>query len=352
MKSAILLVSLLVLAGCTGPSDDATVAPAEPVPTSLIKTGPAVGPDLNATTEAAPRLIEGEWWRIRFDSDLLDMGGADMLRIVANASPHGYVFGMPHEAWIKEAISFHAPAFGDVGLDLSYPTHNEFFHPVQFPLVAGNSWDTKFATMPMRATVESADSYVAIIRFDPLAEPSPTDPVTDLLGLTGSDEPMRLTYDARMHEIVRMESAIGSWEVIEHGYDFEGWVSVPKGEHTAIDYGAFGPQPDHPTGTRAVEVDARFNRITVLHVLVALSPGSYRLSSTAPDGSVHVLEHIGGEAALFQIFEVADPGGTWTQEDLHAGVGATYTMGIAYEQYDILVPSGERRPTHGHEVVR
>jgi hypothetical protein len=67
---------------------------------------------------------------------------------------------------------------------------------------------------------------------------------------------------------------------------------------------------------------------------------------------VFVTEVIGAAGFGFGIHEVANPGGDWLQEDLAVGAGGTYTMGIAYQQYDILVPEGDRRPTHGHEVVR
>ena len=52
---------------------------------------------------------------------------------------------MPHEGWYKEAIAYHAPAFGDVGFDLSYNVHNERFEPLRFPLVEGATWETRFA---------------------------------------------------------------------------------------------------------------------------------------------------------------------------------------------------------------
>ncbi|HUR26012.1 MAG TPA: hypothetical protein VM327_08390 [Candidatus Thermoplasmatota archaeon] len=349
---ALAILAVAVLAGCASP---AAAPPAEPVPanvpTSLAATGPAVGPDLGATTAAAPRLVAGEWWRIRFSGDLYE---PEVLRVVANVSEDGYVFGMPHEGWLKEAIVYHAPAFGDVGLDLSYAVHNEIFEPLRFPLVAGATWETVFAATPMTATVEQADESTATIRYDPPTSADP-DPMAVALGLlmpAGDLGTMRLTYDARVHEIVRMESGIGSWEVVQHGYEFRGWVSVPTGAHTAIDYGTFGPDAANPLPTRTVHVDESFNRITLLHAVFALTPGVYRLTSTAPDGESFVTEVVGESGIHFGIYEVANPGGDWQQEDVAVGAGGTYTMGIAYQQYDILVPSGEQRPTHGHEVVR
>lgn len=350
LTAAILLLAALV-AGC---SDPVVVPEPEPapatIPTSLALTGPAVGPDLDATTAAAPRLVEGEWWRLRFTGDFY--APQDVLRVVANATEDGYVFGMPHEGWLKEAIVYHAPAFGDVGPDLSYAVHNERFEPVRFPLTSGATWTTTFGGTPMTATVEQADATTATIRYDAPPSDEPTAAVMGVLMPMGELGTMRMTYDARMHEVVRMESGLGSWEVVEHGYEFRGWVSVPTGAHTAIDYGTFGPDTNNPLPSRTVHVDESFNRITLLHAVFALSPGAYRVTSTAPDGTLFVTESIGAAGFRFGIHELSDPGGDWTQEDVAVGVGGTYTMGIAYQQYDILVPQGDRRPTHGHEVVR
>jgi hypothetical protein len=352
--AALAAVASTVLAGCSDPAPPAAPVAEAPVPLSLIKTGAPAGPDLNATTAAPPRLVEGEWWLIRFGSAFYAADGVDVYRVVANASADGYVFGMPHEGWLKEAISYHAPAFGDVAPDLSYATHNERFEPLRFPLTVGETWETSFATAPLVATVESADDSTAEIVFrSPPADPSPADPVTDLLGLTGGDGvAMRLTYDARVHEVVRMESFLGTWEVTGHGYGFEGWVSVPRGEHTAIDYGVFVADQSNPAPGRTVEVGPGFNRMTVLQFVSSLTPGLFRMTSTAPDGQSFVTELSGAPGSKTTFFEVKDPAGTWRQEDLLVGAGGTYTMGIAYEQYDILVPSGAQRASHSHEVVR
>jgi hypothetical protein len=347
LTSALLAVALL--AGCAQP---AAVAPgpdqADAVPVTFAGKGPAVGPDLTATTAAAPRLVEGEWWKIRFTGALYTSD--DLIRVVANATPDGYVFGMPHSAWIKEAIAYHAPAFGDVSPALSYSVHNKVFEPLRFPLTAGATWETNFAG-PYTATVESADAHTAVIRYDAPASTDPTSTALCLLG-TPCGGTIRMTYDAGLHEVSKMESALGGWEVVAHGFQFSGWVSVPQGEHTAIDYGTFGPAADNPLPMRTIHVDESFNRITVLHFILGMSPGEFRLTSTAPNGKVFVTELTGASGSKFSLFEVADPGGDWKQEDLTVGVGATYTMGIAYQQYDILVPDGDRRPSHGHEVVR
>lgn len=358
-----LVLFALAVAGCASSSPEAATEddPAgilvdadRPAPSfGGVLTGPPVGPDLNATTEAAPRLVEGEWWRIRFSSTILGSEDVEFVRVVANATADGYIFGMPHEGWYKEAIAFHAPAFGDVALNLSYHTHNQWFEPVRFPLTQGATWTTTFAASPYEARVERADLQTADIVFTPVAgQPSPEGQVLALLAPQG-DASMRLTYDARTHEVVRMESPVGTWEVAGHGYEFRGWVTVPRGEHTAIDYGTFGPAaPDQPVLTRTVEVSGGFNRLTMMHAVFALGPGAYRITSTPPEGETFVTEHIGGAGFKLAFYEAKNPDGAWTQEDLSGGAGGTYSMGIAYHQYDIQVPGGARRTDHAHEVIR
>lgn len=370
-----LLIASLLIAGCAQPVEPpAARSPglliAEDRPdTSFgrVETGPAAAPDLNATTAAAPRLVPGEWWRIRFDSPFYE--AAEVVRVVAAVTrgadasadasgaavePDGYLVGMPHEGWFKEAIAYHAPAFGDVGLDLSYETHNERFEPLRFPLVEGATWTTLFAMAEFTATVESADESTATIRFDPVPpDPQPTDPVFALLDPFGGMGGMRLVYDAREHEVVRMSSGIGTWEVVEHGYGFTGWVTVPRGLHTAIEYGQFLPvTPGEPIVTRTQQVEGGFNRLTLLHAIVPLGPGAYRIRAVSPHGTQFVTEAIPGSELTFRFYEASAPDGEWRFEDVVGGPGATYTMGMAYHQYDINLPDGARRSDHSHPVVR
>lgn len=360
-RTALLLAALFVVSGCVGPStpDDGanpgvTIDADRPDTTfTAIATGPAAGPDLSATTAAAPRLVEGEWWRIEFSSGFYEDVN-QVVRVVANATDEGYIFGMPHDGWFKEAIAYHAPAFGDVGLDLSYATHNVVFQPVRFPLVAGDTWETAFAATPMTATVESADEFTAKIRIEPPPSDDPMTPVLELMGLAGG--PTTLTYDARQHEVVEMSSSIGTWKVIEHGYDFEGWVTVPRGEHTAIDYGTFwAAGPEQPIQSRDIEVEGGFNRLTMMHLVAPLGPGQYRITSTPPEGEPFVTEVLETQAQpklTLRFYESSAPEGTWTQEDSVLGAAATYSMGIAYHQFDIHLPDQGRRSDHSHPVVR
>ena len=365
VRAALLVVLMLVagLAGCAEPAATAQPA-ADAAPLDIVDdrpdttfgavaTGPAVGPDLNATLDAPPKLVAGEWWRIRFDYGFIE-DVPEVVRVVADVEPDGYIVGMPHEGWFKEAIAFHIPAFGDVGLDLSYETHNVRFEPVRFPLVEGATWTTFFGTSELVATVERADEFTATIRFDPPAsDPEPTDAALAAIMPFGDLGGMRIVYDARQHEIVKFESPIGSWEVIEHGYDFTGWVTVPRGLHTAIDYGQFLPAtPGEPVVARTALVEGGFNRLTLMHVIVAIGPGAYRIRSVAPDGTEFVTESVAEQGFFARFHEASDPDGEWVLEDVVGGAGATYSMGMAYHQFDIRLPDGIRRADHDHAVIR
>ncbi|MGB1586018.1 MAG: hypothetical protein ACPHID_03100 [Thermoplasmatota archaeon] len=361
MRAWTLFLLTALLAGCAETTEPTTPEPQvildEDRPATSygeVSTGPAVEPDWNATTAAAPQLVPGEWWRIRYH-EMLTGDDVEVVRVVAAVDEAGYVFGMPHEGWLKEAISFHAPAFGDVNFDLSYNTHNQLFQPVRFPLVLGDTWETSMAAQPYEAQVTQVDDFTATIDFTSInANPSPADPVLVALGILPGDTTMRLVYDARQHEIVRMESALGVWEVIEHGYDYEGWVTVPRGEDTAIDYGTFLTASDaHTPMERTLEVPDDFNRMTMMHFVGTLNeaPGYMQARDVTPAGDEHITE-LTGSGFQLSFYEVTDPGGTWTVQDTIVGAGFTYHMGIAYFQYDIHLPSGDRRADHGHAVIR
>lgn len=361
--SALVLLAL-VLAGCAQPAATGPHAAAAPavqiaadrpeVSFGRVETGPEAAPDLNATTDAAPRLVRGEWWRIRFESGFVHEVVPELVRVVADVTPEGYVVGMPHEGWMKEAIILHAPAFGDVGRDLSYAVHNVRFEPLRFPLKQGASWTTRFAGSNYTATVEKADAFTATIRFDPPAsDPSPTDVAMAALSPISMDGTMRLVYDARQHEVVRLESAMGAWEVVAHGYGYEGWVTVPRAEHTAIDHGQFlAATPGDPALARTVNVSGGYNRMTLVQAIIALGPGAYRVRAVSPNGTEYVTESVAQKGITMRFYEASRPDGDWTIEDVVGGPGATYTMGMAYHQYDIRLPDGAIRSDHSHPVVR
>ena len=132
MRPALVLLAVLGLAfaGCVATPDDAPadetepeiiIDEARPEPTfndiPNAELGELAAPDTNATLLEPPQLREGDWGRIELHDQITDTT-TQFVRVVARVEEDLYVFGMPHEAWWKEAVIFHTPAFGDVNKDL------------------------------------------------------------------------------------------------------------------------------------------------------------------------------------------------------------------------------------------
>lgn len=372
--SPVLLASLL-LAGCLGAATDPTldangtateITDERPEPTfeslSTEQLGGLAPPDLDATLAELPRLREGEWWRIQLD-DKITGASTEFVRVVARVEPDMYVFGMPHSGWWKEAVVFHSPGFGDVGLDLSHRAHDFPFQPLQFPLEDGAKWETMWETPnPITAKVKVESPTTARITF--------TGTACGPLGLVGQcPNPqegatvVELLYDATIHEISEAKFQSHDWRVLEHGYGYEGWVTVPRSEHLVFLHGRLGaPVVDFVDGvepatqTDVVTVEGGYNRVSFILAVGNVVPpgqgGAYSEKATAPDGTVFELTQVPGGPLEIGFFEHPDPDGEWTLEHVVAGPGIVFTEGIAYHQYDIHVPTGNVRSDHSHEVVR
>jgi len=354
---ATLLVLSLALAGCfAGPQEDAmepepaapnvTIDEARPEPTfGELTLTPAAG-DFNATLDAPPKWVAGEWWRYHFTSPLTGVD-VSFVKVVGAVDGTTYVVGMPHEAWYKEAVVYHTPCFGDVVAEhLGCRAHNIPFVPLQFPLTEGATWVTQFERPPdLTATVSVISPTEAEILF--------TDP--------NGNVQIRQDYDASIHEVRIFEQATAVYEIVEHGYGFEGWITIPRGEQLIFEHGRLGAplvglngMPGTPT--EEIEVSGGFNRMSfILAVGNALGVdqgGAYRETATAPDGTTYSAESIPGGPLVIEFYEHKDPDGTWSLEHIAAGPGIAFIEGIAYHQYDIHLPSGDIRADHSHEVIR
>ena len=372
MRPSLLLTLALVaasLAGCFQSGEEPPVAPAEtngsitidesrpdPVFEDVV-TGPSAAPDEAATLNAAPELKVGEWWRIKL-SDPFRGEETEFIRVLAAIQGDTYVFGMPHEGWWKEAVVFHTPAFGDVNKnDLSYNTHDILFTPLKFPLEDGQTWETEFSGGgPMTATVSVQSPTVAKVAFTTAGGGFlPALPTDD----GGPNTVLELTYDAAMHEVTEFNHGTVSFAVIDHGYDFEGWVTVPRGERLVFFHGRIGPgldislQPAAPTET--VTIDGGYNRMSFITVAQAVGPvggATCSETATAPDGTSFVSDLTPCAGFLMNFHEATNPDGDWTLQHIAAGGAVVFTEGIAYHQYDIQLPGGAIRSDHSHEVVR
>ena len=360
----VILVTLL-LAGCASPAPEGPVVPSVNVTEERPETtfgdvavGPAAAPDVAATLDAPPTLVPGEWWRVRFESPYTEP--TEFLRVVARVEPDGTaVVGMPHDGWWKEAVIFHTPSLGEVAPDGAYAAHDVPFVPLQFPLEEGATWETAWESedATLTATVEAVDGTAVDVAFVGVACG-----ITAFLGTCqgGESEQIRLRYDAAMHTITRFEGPGMTWEVLEHGYGFEGWVTIPRAEDLVFLHGRFGPALDlagqpAPFPTDSVEVAGGYNRVSFILGAggVAAGEGVFRETATAPDGTSYELEKLPGAGPYEALFlEHASPDGAWTFEHLNGGAGLVMAEGVAYHQYDIQVPSAALRTDHAHDVVR
>ena len=364
----------LALTGCLS-SDDAPTPAAEAEPEVIIdaarpapafndipnaQLGVIAKPDLNATLAEPPQLVAGEWWRIELHDKLTDTT-TQFVRVVARVESDLYVFGMPHEGWWKEAVIFHTPAFGDVNKDLSHRAHDVPFQQLKFPLEDGATWETAWENPnPITATVSVESPTTARVTF--------TGTNCGPLGLIGlCPNPSQgvvaeILYDASMHEVVEANFPSHTWRVLEHGYGFEGWVTVPRSEHLVFLHGRLAapalafPGMMPATHTDVVTIEGGYNRVSFIlangNAIGTPVGGAYSTKATAPDGTVYELSSIPGGPLQIAFLEHANPDGDWTLEHMAAGPGLSFVEGIAYHQYDIRLPDGAVRSDHAHDVVR
>ncbi len=366
----LLLTSSLAAAGCFGnTAEDAPVNSTaaqnanvtigeRPEPTFTdVQAGTAAAPDSAATLDTMPQIKVGEWWRIKMQSPL-DGREAEYTRVMAYQDGDTYVFGMPHEGWYKEAVVYHVPFFGDVNLDLSGHAHDIPFVPLKFPLNDEQTWTTKFEGGPdLTATVVTNQAAKT-------AEVTFTNPSGGVA--------VSLVYDAKIHEIVHFEHSTIIYDVVEHGYDWEGWVTVPRAEDLVFFHGRLaqgaaitptGIAPN-PNPFEQVEIAGGFNRMSFILLIgdiglvsgstnQPVAPGVYGIKATDPEGNVFELPPQPMTGGLkVEFFESTAPDGIWNLEYVATGPGVAFIEGIAYHQYDIKVPTGEKRSDHSHPVIR
>lgn len=336
----------------TNASGQITIDEDRPEPTFTDLTLTPAAADTSATLAAPPKWVPGEWWRYHFTSPLTGVD-VEFIKVVGAVDGETYVVGMPHEGWYKEAVVYHTPCFGDVrAADLGCRAHNIEFQPLQFPLTDDATWVTQFERPPdLTASVKVLSPTEAEITF------------TDADG----NVHIRQIYDATIHEVRLFQHDIAVYEIVEHGYGFEGWITIPRGEQLVFEHGRVGapvvsvgsPIGGGPVGppVESVEIAGGFNRLSFILAVgnLGIAPveaGTYRERASAPDGTEYVLEATGPANLAIEFYEHADPDGVWDLEHVALGPGIAFIEGIAYHQYDIQLPGGAIRSDHSHEVIR
>jgi hypothetical protein len=355
---------VLLLSGCAGTEPAFTeftpLAPtsAPPAPqlgqASGLESAPP--PPGERTLAEAPRWRLGEWWTYRI-RDQFTGNTFEVTRIVAGTMGQDYLVGFPVDAFSNDALVLHLPGVGDVAqADLSFEVHDARFHPLRFPLEAGDSWTTQFEGRNGTMLVESTSGGSAV------------------LAGSGQGWGMNLTYDAEAGDLVRLSyPGYMDLELVAHGYGHQGDVRVPHAHDLVFFHGRVAgplglglePRTDQPI-TEEVVVPEGYDRLSFAliagNVLLGATPqgeplpasGVYRERATSPDGTVYELVVLPSDPALRVTFHGSDaPAGTWQLEHAALGPGLAFIEGIGYHSIDVRLPEGCTLPgpNSGHHAT-
>jgi hypothetical protein len=355
MRAAWVVCLALLLAGCLG----ASKAPVQQASTpasggnatldlKLLPSGAPAASAPPATLAAPPQWRSGEWWDVKV-TDAFDSKSYETKRVVAGTEGDRYLVGMPRDKFSNELMVLHIPGFGQVTQDtLGFDVHNVLFEPVKFPLTDGLQWDTKFEGRPFTATASVK---------------SPTVAEVDLKN-ANTGEHMHLTYDATVHEVTKLVfDNYATLEVLGHGYDYQGVITVPHMFHLVFQQARIGPvlsgNNEALPPVESVKVDDTYDRVSFVELLgsalpffapnaPAVAAGYYKETATGPDGKTYTTEMLPSETGLKTAFFMADkPGGVWQFQHVAAGPGIVESEGIAYHVYDVEMPSGHILPSTG-----
>lgn len=349
---ALLLVVGLLMAGCVGTGQDpASTDGNDTAPASASSSADSVDDATNATASSAdearslsePPVWEGgEWWTVRIYSSLIDED-VTVTRVVTGTEGEDYLVGIPQDSWDGRALVFHVPGFGEVRRsDLSFEAHDVRFELLDFPLTPGKTWTTEFEGLPVDVTVEEATGTTAELSYC-------------------CGRSINATYDASIGAISALDVDDGfiGYEVLDHGYNYTGVVTVPHGHDLVFNHGRFAGAIDVRTTRPAppvetMELSSDYGRVSFVQIVGPLGivdrPASnvYVERTTSPNGTTYETQHLPTDGGSFsvQFFETTELGGTWQFEHVAPGPGLAFTEGIAYHVFDIELPGGHLLGDH------
>jgi hypothetical protein len=341
-----MLVAVMLVAGCagtSGPSDaDGDTGSAQGAGGNGTSGAP-VPDDLNRTLASAPDWRVGEWWRVEV-TDVFSNQPRQVTRVVAGVEGDHYLIGMPRDSFSHEVMVLHVPGFGHVDqLDHGFEIHDVLFIPIQFPLEEGRTWDTAFEGRPMTAEITQVSADEATVRMERYDN---NDQLVEWIDAA---------YDVALGEYRSMTiSGYATVEVLDHGFGYEGVVTVPHEHDVVFIHGRVAGAVsagggEGPVGgpTETIVVDSTYQRVSFIILLGDLDPslpglGAYSLKATAPDGTVYEDAKAPGDGPGYQIsyYGHDSPGGSWDVEYTAAGPGLAFIEGIAYHVFDISLPDG------------
>ncbi len=331
------LVALVALSGCLETADDQEEGdntpnagngqPDDGDPARSNATESAWEP----TLEEAPPWPAGRWWDVRLTEEF---SGAvhEGTVVVAGEEDEWHLTGMPRDDFVDPLMLLHIPAIGMVRKDdLAWDVHGEMFQPVRFPLQKGDTWDTTWSARAVQADVVDVTGTQAEVEFN------------------GDNNHFSLVYDAQAGNVVTMTLPdYGVMEVTDHGFGYEGPVTVPY-EHELIFFhgrlaGVVGVghqdmEPHPPVET--ISITGEYDRVSFGLLMIALSPGVYAVDTTAPDGTQYSAELIATETEVIQTtFHASNaPVGDWDTAFVTVGVGIALIEGVGYQTLEFDLPA-------------
>lgn len=338
MRALTVVLALLVvpLAGCVGGLQDTVPSGDDAAPAD----GPALGlasglPTFrNGTTLAEPpEWAVGEWWTVRYDN-LLAGGSGETTRVVAGAGNGTYLVGMAADDFADEIMLLHFPGMGRIDrTDLSFDAHDRPIQLLDFPLKQGRTWTTQwYGGTEMTAEVTGVDGDEATVV------------------VTGNGPPsVQLTYDASLGAISEFTAAgYLHYEVVAHGFGFDGAVDVPYKHDLVFCHGRVAvqaiepcalstePNPKGPSDT--ITLDDRYDRVSFGLLMADVAPqpdvgqGVYAVEATAPDGTSYEATKLPTDGGVKIVpHGHDDPSGDWEATYVTGGAGYSLLEGVAYE---------------------
>lgn len=357
-----MMLGVVTLAGCAEETPEPEPAVDEPVGPQYVDetrntTVDAVGlpRDPPAPGErnfsVAPTWRLGEWWKYRV-SDVFTGAEREVYRIVAGTEHGNYLVGFPADDFSNDVLVLHVPGYGDIiADDLSYSAHDVPYLPVRFPIFEGDSWTTDF-----ESTANTLQLTVAEVNEE-------TGKAT--IYASGGQGAGTYVYDVNMGEISSWQSPnYANYEIIDHGYNWEGLVRVPHDHDLIFFHGRLGgavdvgspllpPTPVLPI--ESVQIDGSYDRLSFAIILQDLAgnaaqqatgqgvaAGVYQVTATDPSGNVYTetLSPADMVATKTTFFGADEPVGSWDLQFVAAGPGFAFLEGIGYHSIDIDLPSG------------
>ena len=322
--------------------------------------GVSTDPRLEGRSLAAPPAPEvGEWWAVEVDPVLV--GATFQTRLVVTDRAEGRAgIGMPPEDFSHDFLVLHIPVLGDLDLaTFAWRVMWDDFEALRFPLEPGRSWTADFHGRDVEASVTRVEGDRAFIT------------------MTGEGERIELVYDARMGMITefREEALKLGFRVTGHGFDYTGPVialsgielgfmqggpSESAGPHDAHGGGGgvtggaatgaagaaqtaeAGDGPGHSSATLEVTTPGSHGSLSLVVWNAGFEDqaGSYRITVTAPDGTIfeEIFELAPGAASVnVTSFGHDAVQGTW-RLDFHRGGPARLLVELfTYDRRELVL---------------